>query len=95
MNYKYLIGSLVGNGLSVAGVALTETQLQTAESIVAIICMVLGLLITITCSIILPLIKWWKKAKEDGKITAEEIQEAQDILEEGMKDLKDKDKKGE
>ena len=95
MNYKYLIGSLIGNGLSVAGVALTETQLQTAESIVAIICMVLGLLITITCSIILPLIKWWKKAKEDGKITAEEIQEAQDILEEGMKDLKDKDKKGE
>lgn len=95
MNYKYLIGSLVGNGLSVAGVALTETQLQTAESIVAIICMVLGLLITITCSIILPLIKWWKKAKEDGKITADEIQEAQDILEEGMKDLKDKDKKGE
>lgn len=95
MNYKYLIGSLVGNGLSVAGVALTETQLQTAESIVAIICMILGLLITITCSIILPLIKWWKKAKEDGKITAEEIQEAQDILEEGMKDLKDKDKKGE
>lgn len=94
MNYKNLIGSLVGNALSITGVALTETQLQTAESIVAIICMVLGLLITIVCSIILPLIKWWRKAKADGVISEEEINEATDIIEKGIEDLNDK-KKGE
>ena len=95
MNYKYLIGSLVGNALSCVGVALTDTQLQTAESIVSIVCAVTGVLMTITFSIILPLIRWYNKAKKDGKITSEEVQEGLEILDDGIKDLKDKDKKGE
>lgn len=93
MKVKYLIGSFIGNALSIASVALTETQLQTAESITAMICMVLGLLITIVCSIIIPLVKWWRKAKEDGKITDEELQEANDILNEGLEALGNKKEK--
>ena len=33
---------------------------------------------------------WWKKAKEDGKITKEEIDEAIDIIESERKEGKDK-----
>ena len=87
---KKLASSVFGNMLSILGVALTQEQLESVESITAIICMVIGLLITIISSIIIPLVKWWKKTKADGKITDEEIQEGVDIIHNGIKDLKDK-----
>ena len=87
---KKLISSAFGNVLSITGVVLTQEQLESVESITAIICMVVGLLITIVSSIIIPLIKWWKKSKADGKITDEEIQEGIEIIENGVKELKDK-----
>ena len=61
---KKSLFSMLGNVLSVVGVALTPQELENIEHITAIICMVVGLLITIICSIIIPLIKWWKKAKK-------------------------------
>lgn len=84
--------SLLGNALSVVGVALTPQELENAEHITAIICMIVGLLITIVCSIVIPLIKWWKKAKVDGKITEDEIKEGVEIIENGINELKDKTK---
>ena len=87
---KKLVSSAFGNVLSILGVALTQEQLESVESITAIICMVLGLLITITSSIIIPLVKWWKKAKADDKITDEEIQEGIEIIQNGINELKDK-----
>lgn len=84
--------SLLGNALSVVGVALTPQELENAEHITAIICMIVGLLITIVCSIVIPLIKWWKKAKADGKITEDEIKEGVEIIENGINELKDKNK---
>ena len=84
--------SLLGNALSVVGVALTPQELENAEHITAIICMIVGLLITIVCSIIIPFIKWWKKAKADGKITEDEIKEGVEIIENGINELKDKTK---
>lgn len=89
---KKLVSSVFGNVLSVLGVVLTQEQLESVESVTAIICMIVGLLITIICSIIIPLVKWWKKAKADGKITDEEIQEGIDIIQNGIEDLKDKTK---
>lgn len=89
---KKLVSSAFGNVLSILGVALTQEQLESVESITAIICMVLGLLITIISSIIIPLVKWWKKAKADGKITSDEIQEGIEIIQDGIDDLKDKTK---
>lgn len=56
------------------------------ESIVSIICSIVGLLITLTAVVIIPVVKWWIKAKEDGKITKEELEE----LEETLKDSQDK-----
>ena len=87
---KKLVSSAFGNVLSVLGVVLTQEQLESVESITAIICMVIGLLITIISSIIIPLVKWWKKAKADGKITNEEIQEGIEIIQNGVNELKDK-----
>ena len=89
---KKSLFSLLGNALSVVGVALTPQELENAEHITAIICMIVGLLITIICSIVIPLIKWWKKAKADGKITEDEIKEGVEIIENGINELKDKTK---
>ena len=89
---KKSLFSLLGNALSVMGVALTPQELENAEHITAIICMIVGLLITIVCSIVIPFIKWWKKAKADGKITEDEIKEGVEIIENGINELKDKTK---
>lgn len=70
--------------------ALTATQ---TKEIFEIISLVLSILISLII-IISKLIEWWKKAKSDGKITNEEIKEAQDIIEEGIENLQDI-KKGE
>lgn len=85
---KSLLSGL-GNIISILGVTLTPQDLENVEHITAIICMVVGLLITITCSIVIPFIKWWKKAKQDGKITEEEIEEGANIIKDGLKDVKD------
>lgn len=87
---KKSLFSMLGNALSILGVALTPQELESVEHITAIICMIVGLLITIVCSIIIPLIKWWKNAKADGKITEDEIQEGIEIIENGINELKDK-----
>lgn len=87
---KKSLFSMLGNVLSVVGVALTPQELENIEHITAIICMVVGLLITIICSIIIPLIKWWKKAKADGIIDKDEINEAGKIIQNGLENLKDK-----
>ena len=87
---KKSLFSMLGNALSILGVALSPQELESVEHITAIICMIVGLLITIVCSIIIPLIKWWKNAKADGKITEDEIQEGIEIIENGVNELKDK-----
>ena len=89
---KEIIGSVVGNSLSILGVTLTQEELASLEHITAIICMIAGLLITIISSILIPIIKWWKKAKADGKITEDEIKEGVEIIENGINELKDKTK---
>lgn len=94
---KKSIFSALGNVISMFGVALTPQELESVEHITAIICMIVGLLITITCSIVIPFIKWWKKAKEDGKIDEDEIKEGAEILKEGSDKVKgflDDKKKG-
>ena len=86
---KKSLASMIGNTLSVVGVALTPQELENIEHITAIICMIVGLLITIVCSIIIPLIKWWKNAKKDGKIDKEEIKDGIGIIKNGVEDIKE------
>ena len=83
------LGLAMGN---TAGYILTA--IQTNE-----VFQVIELVLAVLTSIILLLYRiwsWWKKAKEDGKITKEEISEGLEILGDGIKDVKDKiDKKEE
>ena len=85
MTNKTLIG-LLGSAISSMGLVISTEQL---EQIISIICSVIGVIIVIVSSIIIPLIQWHKKAKEDGKISKEELEEAQKIISNGVEEVKD------
>lgn len=86
-NNNSIICGSVGTTLSAIGTALqTNDYLQTISLIVTII----GSIVTF---IIMPLLNWFKKAKEDGKIDAKEAKEATDIILQGGKKVIDGVKK--
>ena len=80
------IGGLFGTSLSASSVALSSEEL---DHIVSIVCAVMGVIIVIITSIVIPLIQWHKKSKADGKITKEELEEAGKIISNGVEDVKD------
>lgn len=85
MKDELIVGS-IGTSLGAIGTATqTNEILQTISLIVTIVGAVISM-------IVVPLISWWQKAKKDGKITKEEIQEGIDIISDGLDSLKDKDK---
>lgn len=70
---------VVVNALMYAGVTLqTNEAMQTIQLILSIV--------TSAVIIAFKLWKWWKEASKDGKITADEIDEAVNILEDERKD---------
>ena len=79
------VGGLFGTGLSASSVALSSAEL---DHIVSIVCAVIGVIIVLITSVIIPLVQWWKKAKADGKITKEELEEGQKIVSDGVEDVK-------
>lgn len=85
---KELIGSAICT--SVAG---TSTAVQP-DRIFQYIQMGLTIIATLI-TIILGLRAWWKDAKKDGKIDKEEVEEAVNIIKEGVEEIKDKTQKGE
>ena len=85
MKSEIIIGS-IGTSLSVIGTASqTNEVLQTISMIITI----LGGLITF---VVLPILNWYNKAKQDGKITKEEIEEGIKIVEDGIKNINNKNK---
>ena len=79
------LGALIGNAVTTAG------WLQDMENIVSIVCCIAGLLITIVTCVIVPIWKKISKAKEDGKLTPDELQDIADTLKDGIGKIK-KDK---
>ena len=79
-NVKSFIGGVSGSAVSFLGLSLED-----ADHIVGIICGVVGLIITIISTVILPLLRRIKKAKADGKITLDEVT---DIIESTTEDIK-------
>ena len=78
-----LIGGVLGTSMSATGTALqTNDVLQTISLIITIA----GGIITL---IVIPLLNWWKKAKADGKIDKEEIDEATHIVQNGVNSIKE------
>ena len=90
-----LIGGITGTFISAVGAGLSVTE---AQAIVSIIATVIGLIITITTSVVMPVLKKLKKAKEDGKVTVDEaidiIKTATDGLDKAKEEI-DKNHKGE
>lgn len=82
---KELIGGSVGSLFGIFGtVTQTNELLQTISLIITII----GAIISM---IVVPLVSWYQKAKADGKITKEEIQEGVDIIKNGVEALQNKE----
>lgn len=79
-----LIGGITGSAISFSGLAIADI-----DHIVNIVTGTLGFIVTLVGVIIIPMIKWYKKAKEDGKITADEVVEGLETLSDGAKELKD------
>lgn len=88
MKNEYLLGG-VGTALGVVG---TATQLNELLQTISLIVTILGAVVSF---IIVPIVSWYTKAKKDGKITADEIQEAAETLEDGLEKVNEELKKGE
>lgn len=85
-----MITGAVGTSLGVIGTATqTNEILQTISLIITIV----GAIISM---IVVPILSWYFKAKQDGKITPDEIKEGVEIIKDGAEKLsdtlKDKDK---
>lgn len=72
----------------ITGIASTEEVARVVLLIIGCVSAVVSLSYNIYC--------WWKKATEDGKITAKELDEAKKMIDntiEDIKDLTDKEEK--
>lgn len=88
MNSKDITKLSCGSfGTILSAVGINSTQ--DVESITSIVCTILGLLITITSCIIIPVAKKIISAKKDGKIDADEATDIIDTLDEGLKKLEE------
>ena len=88
VNSKGLVGGTVGTMLS--ALSINVDDLHSIESIVAIFCTILGLLITIITSVVIPLCRWYAESKKDGKISADEVVEGAQTLKDGLQDIQNK-----
>ena len=82
MKQEMILGS-IGTSLGVVG---TATQVNEVLRTISLIVTIIGALITY---IVVPLIAWYRKAKQDGKITADEIKEGVDIIADGSQKTKE------
>ena len=83
------IGSYIGVMLSAVGAGLSLEEIQR---IVSIVCTIVGMILTIVMTLIIPLVQHIKKAKEDGVITKEEIEEGKNIISSGIENIKNSKK---
>lgn len=82
---KLMMG-IIGTAVSATGAGLSVTE---AQAIISIIITVLGFIISVLVPLGIRIYKWYKKAKEDGKIDKEEVEELQQIVSDGAKDVKE------
>lgn len=83
-----LLSGTIGTTLSIIGTAMqTNEILETISLVITII----GGVITF---IVVPILNWYRHAKKDGKIDADEIKEGLDIIVDGSKRVKDEIDKG-
>lgn len=82
MKNELILGG-IGTALSAVG---TATQTQEILQIVSLVITILGGIISF---IVLPILNWYQKAKQDGKITVDEIKEGVETLQDGIEKTKE------
>ena len=92
MNDSKLLYGFLGTAISGVGASLSVTELQ---AIISIIVTVLGFVISVLIPLVIKLVKWYKKAKKDGKIDEQELDELGQIINQGAKDIKNESSKKE
>lgn len=81
---KELFAGGLGTSLSCLGTAMqTNEVLQTISLVITIVGGIISL-------IVVPLVNWYRQAKQDGTITSDEIKEGIDIATNGVKEVIDK-----
>ena len=81
-----LIGGLAGTAISFSGAVI---DIGGVYMWVSIIIGIIGAMVTLITSIAIPFFKWVRKSKEDGKLSDDEIDELQRLLEDGSISLKE------
>ena len=79
-----MIYGIVGTAVSATGASLSATELQ---AIVSIIITILGFVISVLIPLGIKFVKWLRKAKADGKIDDQELDELGQIVNEGKEGL--------
>lgn len=77
---------LTGGIGAVCGVIGTATQTNEILQTISLVVTIIGAVISF---IIVPIVSWYRNAKKDGKITADEVQEGLETLKEGLDKIKD------
>jgi len=86
--YSKLIDSVCLATGTTLTIVQTNELFQLISLIITCIAGALSVAIT-TINLVGKVSKWYKKAKSDGKITNDEIDEGIDIVENGLNDIKD------
>lgn len=84
---KELIGGICGTLISSAG------MWADIESIVSIVCAVVGLIITIVTCVVIPVWKKVREAKKDGAIDPDEAEDIANTIKDGIDRINDDIKK--
>ena len=85
---KEILEGLFGTSLSAVG-----TALQT-EDILRYVSLAITIIGGIISMIVIPLVNWYRQAKQDGKISKEELEEGVKIISDGAEDIKQITSKG-
>ena len=76
-----LFGGMAGTMISSAGITIADIN-----EWVSLICSLIGIIITITTCIVLPLVAKIKNAAKDGNITGDEIEGINNTLKQGVEE---------
>ena len=87
MNTKQFIGGAIGTSLSAVG---TATQMNEVLQTISLIITIAGGFVSL---VLIPLLSWYSKAKKDGKITTDELEEGAKLLGDSLEDFKKSSKR--
>lgn len=66
---------------------ITLAFIDDVSNVFRLINAILGTIMLI-CALVVKIVKWYKRSKADGKITADEVIEGVEIISEGAKEIK-------